>query len=786
MLLAFLFASALVMFVGIVGPTSETASAHANQINSNPTPKSELESSPDRVIVWFSEPIEESFSVVTVLNSAAQRVDLDDSARDPSEPTAMSVGLPPLENGTYTVVWKNLSSVDGHKVIGSYVFAVGEPLSAGTQLGAIEQPLLQSVTDPWLRWLVFLGAAVVIGGLVFEVFIAVPTVYADGAKEAWQTVAISMSSRWFRLATVGLAVMLVAMLGQLLQQGSVLTDSSAFNPDIDTLRSIAFESGWGRLWTYRLLTALGIGVLLFVARRMNSGHDNDEAGEDGELEDEADGIESTDGPSLVGDSIAAQAALLLGLVFLGLVTMSSHNAASAPDVKTMAIVTDFVHLVASTVWIGGVIYLAVTVPVLLLRPGSTDTSGLLGAAIPRFTVLGLLSAGILVTTGIFSTYMQVTIPAATPTPYGWFLVGKIALIVPLFAVAAYNGFRLARRFGLTGDGTDESRFGRSLLIEVTIAVLVFGAVGWLASLEPARQYAGRTGIGVEDNAEYEDEVNGTVFDIKIRPAKVGENDVIVRITRPNGEPIENAVDVRVRLKFLDDDLGEPLISLKDTGAGIWRLDDTALNISGNYQTEVVVRRPDAFDARTAFRFDARSTATAGDAIKPDTDTVNLLFGLELAIIGALVLLVGFRGKLAPTLFGATRPRRGFLVPGVVIAVLGVVFVLNVQVLKLGFAEDLRNPFPPTADSVAIGEPIYTGTCATCHGAGGRGDGPSGAGLPKPPADMFVHVPLHSDTILFEFIRDGIVPSGMPAQAGNLTEDEIWHLVNYLRAAFDER
>ena len=120
---------ALSLLGGFVGPAPETADAHGNQINSRPAPDSELDTSPDRVIVWFSEPIEESFSLVTVLNSAAERVDLDDSARDPSEPTAISVGLPALENGTYTVVWKNLSSIDGHKVIGSYVFAVGEPLA---------------------------------------------------------------------------------------------------------------------------------------------------------------------------------------------------------------------------------------------------------------------------------------------------------------------------------------------------------------------------------------------------------------------------------------------------------------------------------------------------------------------------------------------------------------------------------------------------------------------------------------------------------------------------------
>lgn len=774
-MLVFIAAASLIAFLG---PAPETAQAHANQINSSPAPKAELESSPDRVIIWFSEPIEESFSIVTVLNSAAERVDLDDSARDPSEPSAISVGLPPLENGTYTVVWKNLSAVDGHKVIGSFVFAVGEPLSAGAQIAAVEQPLLQTVADPWLRWLVFLGAAVVVGGLVFELLIGIPVIYGSKAEDSWQAAGAVISARWFSFAIPGLVVLLVAMLGQLLQQASILSGNSAFSPDTETLRSVVFDSGWGRMWGYRFVAAIGIGILLFVAKlqsRPVEFEDEDSASEDEEGDEQA---------GMIGDSVVAQAAAVLGLVFLGLTTMSSHNAASPAEIKTIATATDFGHLVASMIWLGGVFYLAISVPALFRNAGSNDASELLRASIPRFTVLALLSAGILVTTGIFSSYMQVTIPAATATPYGWFLVGKLALLVPLFAFAAYNGFRLAKRFGSSNTGV---RFGRSLLIESVVALLVFASVGWLASLEPARQYAGRTGVGVEENAAYTDEADGTVFDIKIRPAEVGENDVIVRITRPNGVPIDNAVDVRVRLKFIDDDLGEPLVSLKDTGAGIWRLDDAPLNIAGNYQAEVVVQRPDAFDARTAFRFSAQSTATAADAIKPDTDTANLLFGLQLVVIGALVVAVGFRGKLAPAIFtGMRASQRGILAPGVVLGVIGLLFVVNVQVFRVGLPNDVRNPFPPTADSVAIGEPIYTATCVACHGESGLGDGLAGAGLPKPPADLFVHVPLHSDTILFEFIRDGIPQSGMPGQADVKTEDEMWHLVNYLRTRFDER
>ncbi len=764
----------LASMFALVALPAESVDAHANQINSIPAPKSELETSPDRIIVWYSEPIEESFSVITVLNSAAERVDLDDSARDPSEPSAMSVGLPPLENGTYTVVWKNLSAVDGHKVIGSFVFAVGEPLSAGAQLAAVEQPLLQTVADPWLRWLVFLAAAIVIGGLVFELVIGIPVIYGDSAKDSWQYAGVAVSAVWSRIAGVALVVLTLAMLGQLLQQTAVLFENSAFAPDIEVLRSVALESAWGRLWTYRLIAVVGIGVLFLVAKRMSvpvEVYDDEDADEEPEIEG-----------SLVGDSVVAQAAAVLGLVFLGLIATSSHNAASPSEIKTFAMVTDFAHLVASMVWLGGVIYLAISIPVLVRELGGVDLSGMLESAIPKFTVLGLLSAGILVITGIFSSYMQVTVPAAMTTPYGWFLAGKLALLVPLFGFAAWNGFKLARRFGVGG----EQEIGRSLLIESIVAVMIFAVVSWLASLEPARQYAGRTGIGADEKAAYQDQTDGIKFDIKINPAEVGENDVIVRITKPNGEAIENAVDVRVRLKFVDDDLGEPLVSLEDTGAGIWRLNAAQLNIAGEYQTEVVVQRPDAFDARTAFRFDARSTATAADSIKPDIDTTNRLFGLQLVLIGGLIVIVGFRGMVAPALFKTVATQRGLLAPGVVVAVLGLIVVLNVQVMRVGLTENIRNPFPPIAESVAIGEPVYTAACVACHGVAGLGDGPVGAGLPKPPADLIVHVPLHSDTILFEFIRDGIGQSGMPGQDGVLTEDEMWHLVNYLRAEFDNR
>ena len=108
-------------------------------------------------------------------------------------------------------------------------------------------------------------------------------------------------------------------------------------------------------------------------------------------------------------------------------------------------------------------------------------------------------------------------------------------------------------------------------------------------------------------------------------------------------------------------------------------------------------------------------------------------------------------------------------------------ILNASTVGFGLpTEDKGNPFPLTQESVAMGRATYDTSCATCHGDQGRGDGPAGVALNPPPADLAIHVPLHTDSELYGFIANGIEGTPMVAQLGNLTSDEIWHLVNYIR------
>ena len=153
-----LVTGALVLVWAALGllPHGETAFAHANLARASPAPNSVLDKAPSRVAIWFTEPIEPSLSEIQVLDAQGSRVDDGDSLVDTNDPLAMSVGLGPIAEGTYTVAWKNVSTVDGHRVRGSFVFSVGEPI-AEASVETPGEPLLQSPAEPFVRWLVLVS-----------------------------------------------------------------------------------------------------------------------------------------------------------------------------------------------------------------------------------------------------------------------------------------------------------------------------------------------------------------------------------------------------------------------------------------------------------------------------------------------------------------------------------------------------------------------------------------------------------------------------------------------------
>lgn len=94
-------------------------------------------------------------------------------------------------------------------------------------------------------------------------------------------------------------------------------------------------------------------------------------------------------------------------------------------------------------------------------------------------------------------------------------------------------------------------------------------------------------------------------------------------------------------------------------------------------------------------------------------------------------------------------------------------------------QGLTNPVVPSLESIEAGETVFNTYCAMCHGADGRGGGPVGQSFKPLPADLTAEfVSRLTDGQLFVMISAGI--GRMPPFQNDLTEEERWQVVNYIR------
>jgi hypothetical protein len=113
----------ILSFVLIVLAGSAPLEAHAFLKDAEPHVGSTVQASPSEVRIRFTENIEPAFSQIQVFNASGKEVDKRDVHVDPSNQALLHVSLPPLETGTYKVVWR-VVSVDTHVTSGNFTFRV--------------------------------------------------------------------------------------------------------------------------------------------------------------------------------------------------------------------------------------------------------------------------------------------------------------------------------------------------------------------------------------------------------------------------------------------------------------------------------------------------------------------------------------------------------------------------------------------------------------------------------------------------------------------------------------
>jgi mono/diheme cytochrome c family protein len=106
------------------------------------------------------------------------------------------------------------------------------------------------------------------------------------------------------------------------------------------------------------------------------------------------------------------------------------------------------------------------------------------------------------------------------------------------------------------------------------------------------------------------------------------------------------------------------------------------------------------------------------------------------------------------------------------------------------ADKTKNPVPISEESIAKGKGLYLertkGNCIFCHGETGSGNQENLPRLRRKPADISNKERMSSmtDGEVFWKISKGITGI-MPAGEKRLTEEERWHVVNYVRTLAKE-
>jgi copper transport protein len=270
------------------------ASAHASLDREWPAFRERMAFSPRLIVLRFDQHVDVLPGAIQVLDAKGRNLAGVAHAIE----RGLTVRVPVLRRGAYTVRWKALST-DGHVVNGVYTFGVQVPAPPVTDAVGAQGP---TRVEHVVRWLYFVGIALLVGGLGFDLLVA--------------------RVRWW-LVTAGAIVTLEAGIVAFLlrAEDALQLPFTAFL--YGDLSPIAGGTRFGQAFIAMELGFAFVAALLFLAW-------------------------------LTGRRAFAWGAFVLALAMSSGLSLSGHSSESA--LESFA---DWLHLSAGALWVGGLVHLAV-------------------------------------------------------------------------------------------------------------------------------------------------------------------------------------------------------------------------------------------------------------------------------------------------------------------------------------------------------------------------------------------------------------------------------------------
>ncbi|HEX3830830.1 MAG TPA: copper resistance protein CopC [Solirubrobacteraceae bacterium] len=559
---------ALVAVVLCLAVMPEVASAHAYLIRTSPTASRVLNTPPRQVSLTYDEAVEPRFAIISVTNVDGHQETTGPVRRSAADPDTLVVPLRPrLPEGWYLIYWRAIS-VDGHPVQGAFTYAVGPNPGPAPKFAV--PSISAGATAPNLlitRWVMFLSVMVAIGLFALRFFVA-----RSLPRRVDGTGLRALSVAFVAASVIGVLAIPVYL------DFAIASDSLRSVFDVGALVPLFRVTAFGRGYVDMMLCFALFCVAAWVAL----------------LVDRPDRRSRS-----LAEILAQTGALLAAGAVLVLPGAVGHAGQTSP--RGLSVPVDWLHLIAGSVWLGGLVGLLV----LWFTADSRRRVAALSVVVPRFSTVALGSVALLLTTGTIATIDHMpALDALWDTGYGVAILVKIAILLVAMAVAAGNLLstrpRLAAAGGgsSAGDGADAVRAASLLRRLVAVeAVLVAGAVfvaALLSSLAPpppafAKQNAALASVGPGTVAQTIERA-GYRLQVLVSPNKAAAPDSFaLRITK-GGQPVRHA-DVTLTFNHTEMQMPQQQYQLTETRPGVYSRRAPALIMVGKWALAFNVSPP---------------------------------------------------------------------------------------------------------------------------------------------------------------------------------------------------
>ena len=485
----------------------------------------------------FTERPDPGLSSVRVLDSRGRVV-----AGGPAQPVAgrpeeLRVPVAGLAAGGYTVSWRIVSAVDGHRTDGVFAFGVGP---AGAPQLAASQAVAEVRTGPALSPTAVAGRWAWYWGLTLLVGAAATGLLVFGGRLPGRPALL------LALALAASAAGLVAMTAAARAEAGV--------PLADVLAS---TTGRWLLWRGALLAAAVAATWWLLTRPAGAT------------------------PALVALGVAGGGGMLVHAL--------SGHAAGPSSLRALNLGAQWAHLLAVGVWIGGLAWL-------LAGLREQARGGSARAVVLRFSKLAGISLAVVVATGVARTVDELGGWARlADSGFGRALDLKLVLFAGLVALGAFNRYRLVPLFEAEVRRRAVARLRRSVGGELGLAAGVLAAAALLSQLAPgapdgaARPRPAAMPVLAASGADWATTVKVT---LTVTPGAAGPNRftaVVADFDSGTALPVD-----RVELSGTpasNPGLGTARLELTEAADGRWLGQGRMLSLAGRWDLTTTIQRP---------------------------------------------------------------------------------------------------------------------------------------------------------------------------------------------------